>query len=574
MKKSPTILCLAAAALCLSGVAAQASIAYGTTSNFDCVNDTGSQCHGFEIEIEDIHSTDITYTYNYNHYGTPKLREDNTVPLHPKTFVRYESARNTNGSWAAFTAVPAAPIAPTQGHSFTNPSVNFGGEHFGVGYRAAPTAVRYFWLLDNGAGVLVRGPEVMVSTPAFTYYPPAGGAPAQVQAVIRPAPAPPVLEFGPPSWVKEIRTTAHNNQEVRLRDLVSDDPDFPPLKDWRNGEPDEVEVEWQLLQTDFVAVAGGANGELLAAPEDLPGGDEVVTRRYEFYKYTGPIDAETGEALADVVAADGLHGEGSATDGNGRVYNLADYIIVGAYLGAQMSAFDVKAKLGLAEHLADGRVNSLYTPRTVVIAGNAPFTATTTGALPAGLTFNAISGIVSGTPTAAGTFTFTVKATDTANAAVTKTYLFTIAPSAAPLPPHYVVDTSAAPIPNGSTTGSGSFGLGAAITVSATPNAGYSFMKWTDNGATASLARTYSFGTDVNRSLVAIFTPIYSLSKTTGAASAELAWTADSAGWILQESTDLTAWVRSTRAVAIVGAEKRVVIPAAPGHVFFRLAYP
>jgi hypothetical protein len=30
-----------------------ASTAYGSLNNFDCVNDTGSECHGFEIELDD-----------------------------------------------------------------------------------------------------------------------------------------------------------------------------------------------------------------------------------------------------------------------------------------------------------------------------------------------------------------------------------------------------------------------------------------------------------------------------------------------------------------------------------------
>ena len=48
------------AALALSTGVAQASIAYGSINNFDTVNDTGVPCHGFEIELEDIESTDIT----------------------------------------------------------------------------------------------------------------------------------------------------------------------------------------------------------------------------------------------------------------------------------------------------------------------------------------------------------------------------------------------------------------------------------------------------------------------------------------------------------------------------------
>lgn len=109
----------AIAAFCafsLGAGAARASI-----NNFDTVNGTGHECHGFEIE--DCHSTDITYTYNYNHYGVPKISEDNSVPAHPKCVIRWESEKNAGGTWAAYTAIPAGLISPTNGHMFTNPAV-------------------------------------------------------------------------------------------------------------------------------------------------------------------------------------------------------------------------------------------------------------------------------------------------------------------------------------------------------------------------------------------------------------------------------------------------------------------
>ena len=59
------------------------SIAYGSLNNFDCVNDTGVEGHGFEIELDDIQSMDISYTYDYNHYGAPKITEDRSDPAHP-----------------------------------------------------------------------------------------------------------------------------------------------------------------------------------------------------------------------------------------------------------------------------------------------------------------------------------------------------------------------------------------------------------------------------------------------------------------------------------------------------------
>jgi hypothetical protein len=85
-----------------------------------------------------------------------------------------------------------------------------------------------------------------------------------VQAVIvpPPPPVPPVKEFGKAVWVKEIKTTTHNNKEVKLRDLVSTTPPTSnDDKNWANGEPDEVEVEWRILQKRNIP-GGGANDEL------------------------------------------------------------------------------------------------------------------------------------------------------------------------------------------------------------------------------------------------------------------------------------------------------------------------
>ena len=72
LHRLPLILAL----LMLGSHGASASTAYGDLNNFDTVNDTGQECHGFEIEIEDIRSTDITYTYDWNHYGPPRITED------------------------------------------------------------------------------------------------------------------------------------------------------------------------------------------------------------------------------------------------------------------------------------------------------------------------------------------------------------------------------------------------------------------------------------------------------------------------------------------------------------------
>jgi len=487
---------------------ARASVAYGSINNFDTVNDTGTECHGFEIELEDINCTDVTYTYDWNHYGTSKISEDTSVPGHPKVTVRWASAKKPDGSWSAYTAIPSGTIAPTDGHQFTNPAVNFGGEHFGVGYRKPPTAVRYNWLIDDGGGNLVKGPAVQVSTPVFNYYPPAPNVPARIVAEIQPPPPPPEVplkEFGDPVWMKEIRTTSHNNNKVELRDLVSDDPDDPNDPDWRNGEPDEVEVEWQLLQTEFNKVNGGVNGNVAAAPQELPDGDEVVTRRYEFYKYTGPMDEETGEALADSVGPDNIHGV-SKTKEDGTVVDYTGVEIVGDFVGAQMAAVDVEAGVGLVDHVQDAEVGVDYPARTVVVAGALPFTANLTGNLPAGMSFNPAAGVLEGTPAESGEFNFSVTALDDATAPVTQDYILRVAAFGAELPAEYLLETSTEPSVGGTTTGSGFHAVGNVATLTATPAPGYAFVNWTENGVPVDGNATFSLPMEVNHSLVAHFT--------------------------------------------------------------------
>lgn len=523
--------------LALISPSAHASTAYGSINNFDVVNDTGSHCHGFEIELEDIASTEITYTYDWNHYGKSKFIPSTTAQGRPATCVRWESAKKTDGSWAAYTAIPAGPIQPTDGHQFTNPNVNFGGEHFGVGYTANPTAVRYFWLLDDGSGNLVRGPEVQVSTPVFNYAPAVVGAAAQVQAIIEPVvpELPDLKEFGDAVWVKEIRTSTHNNNEVKLRDLVSDDPDKPDDKNWRNGEPDEVEVEWQLLQTDYNKADGGANGELAAAPEDLDDGDEVVTRRYEFFKYTGPFDDESGEAKADNVGPDDVHGEGIKTV-NGVEVDLSTIEVVGEYIGAQMAAFDAASEVGLIDQIPDANLNAEYPARRVIIAGAVPFTATTEGQLPDGMAFDTVTGILSGTPTEPGTFTIDVNAQEGALPAKTKTYSFIVAEEGANPLPQSVVDTTAQPVDAGTLTGSGTYENGTEITTTATAEVGFTFVNWTDNGTVVSNNSSYTFTTNVNRSLTANFAPIpQNFTVTLSSAPANLG-TANGAGTFAKDS--------------------------------------
>ena len=69
----------------------------------------------------------------------------------------------------------------------------------------------------------------------------------------------------------------------------------------------------------------------------------------------------------------------------------------------------------------------------------------------------------------------------------------------------YTVNVSANPTIGGSVTGGGTYNQGQSCTVTATPNAGYTFTNWTENGNVVSSQANYTFVVNNNRTLVANF---------------------------------------------------------------------
>ncbi len=69
-----------------------------------------------------------------------------------------------------------------------------------------------------------------------------------------------------------------------------------------------------------------------------------------------------------------------------------------------------------------------------------------------------------------------------------------------------VVGLSSNPAEGGTTTGAGSYNAGANVTVTATPNSGYTFTNWTDGLTIASTDSSYIFDLNASRNLAANFT--------------------------------------------------------------------
>ncbi len=288
---------------------------FGTLSNFDCFNDTGEETHGFEIELDGITSADVVYTFGEQRYGNPVV-----VDFAGGVYVRYESAYDP-GTQAFAAATPLAPavITPTDGHAcWTGGSGDYpssGCEHFGVSLNGNPTSTTYRWLVADPQqpGTLKRaGTDVHIPAPIWNLKPPPPQSPDQIHPVVAAVIAPPEpheFPFGDAIWMKVYKT--ESPEPAELNHLVTDDERVP-------DEAAEVEMEWQLLQSE-VGVPHEAEQEAQIAE-----GNESVTRRYEFYEYTGKYNEEDHEALPE---SDSNPAEGE----------------VGNYIGSQMAAVNLIA---------------------------------------------------------------------------------------------------------------------------------------------------------------------------------------------------------------------------------------
>lgn len=69
----------------------------------------------------------------------------------------------------------------------------------------------------------------------------------------------------------------------------------------------------------------------------------------------------------------------------------------------------------------------------------------------------------------------------------------------------YTIAVSASPSEGGTVTGGGTYNENTSVTVTATANSGYSFVKWTENGEQVSTDSSYTFTATADRTLVAEF---------------------------------------------------------------------
>ena len=276
----------------------------GFLGNFDVINDTGQTAYGFEIDLEGLHSSDITDVFggpgrgfptgrgfdpatSVERYGAPTIADYTNGAIFG-TKITYSAIYNgTNWDYST----PSGAFITPGDNCWSGGGLGYGAstpcDHFGCGTTGNPTKTTYSWLLESSPGVLSSANGVVhLPAPVWNVIPPAPNlppAPPQVVAKIE-APDPAAFEFGDALWVKVFTTEFED--PVNLEELVGDNA---------HVQQAQTEIEWQLLQKDINNPLSGQLESGLGAP--VGANAASILRRYEFYDFSGDYDTETHEAL-------------------------------------------------------------------------------------------------------------------------------------------------------------------------------------------------------------------------------------------------------------------------------------
>ncbi len=188
----------------------------GFLGNFDVINDTGQTAYGFEIDLEGLHSSEITDVFggpgrgfptgrgfdpatSVERYGAPTIAEYTNGAIFG-TKVTY-SALYDGTNWDYNT--PSGNVVTPGDNCWSGGGIGYGPstscDHFGVGTSGNPTKTTYSWLHEVSPGVL-GGANGIVQLPApvWNVIPPDPNLPPAPPIVVAEveAPDPGGFEFG------------------------------------------------------------------------------------------------------------------------------------------------------------------------------------------------------------------------------------------------------------------------------------------------------------------------------------------------------------------------------------------
>ncbi len=148
-----------------------------------------------------------------------------------------------------------------------------------------------------------------------------------------------------------------------------------------------------------------------------------------YFTASGVDNAPLHALKSGVAGGNGVYAYANGPAFPAQTYGNANYWVDVAFTPAGTPP---PASLTLSCAAATAQAGTAYTSALAAGGGVAPFTySIVSGALPGGLTLNSSTGAIAGTPAAAGTFTYTAKATDAAGGSATASCSLTVSAAAA-----------------------------------------------------------------------------------------------------------------------------------------------
>lgn len=313
---------------------AQTATIDGVLSNFDVVNETGLDAHGFEIQLEGAAEGDLYYTGYGQQYGAARV-----VPYATGVYVRWESPYD-----AATHQYTKTTPRHTPGEPYSWNDCYLGGSTYryagceALGQGMRPTLGKVItatgrWLVEdaqNPGTLIAAEPNVAIPFPTWSLAPTGavGSSPVVVAEVEAPEPPESPELYGDAQWIKIYKSQL--TRPVTPEDLTSDNPTVPQ-------DATKLEVAWDILQA---SPPSNGNQRRNRNQGTISADTRAIIRRYETYKYLGAYDTVTHQA----VCADGLCKAPAADE-------------LGDFIGAQNSAVNLRPDALIVTRTGNGSVS-------------------------------------------------------------------------------------------------------------------------------------------------------------------------------------------------------------------------